>query len=64
MREGETVELSVGVKVRYGSQKVPIFETRYRATVILRSVFVSVPFYNFPCFYCGVSILKVRRKER
>ena len=45
-------------------KKFPFFETRYRATVILRSVFVSVPFYNFPCFYCCVSILKVRRKER
>ena len=50
--------------VRYGSQKVLVFETRYRATVFLRSVFISVPFYNFPCFYCCVSILKVRRKER
>ena len=42
----------------------PFFETRYRATVILRSVFISVPFYNFPCFYCCVSILKVWCKER
>ena len=51
--------------VQYGSQKSsPFFETRYRATVILRSVFISVPFDNFPCFYCCVSILKVRRKER
>ena len=32
--------------------------------VILRSVFVSVPFDNFPWFYCCVSILKVRCKER
>ena len=31
--------------------------------VILRSVFVSVPFHNFPCFYSCVSILKVLRKE-
>ena len=46
------------------TKKFPFFETRYRATVILRSVFVSVPFYNFPCFYCCVSILKVWRKER
>ena len=45
------------------TKKFPFFETRYRATVILRSVFVSVPFYNFPCFYCCVSILKVRREE-
>ena len=51
--------------IRYGSQKSSLFfETRYRATVILRSVFVSVPFYNFPCFYCCVSILKVQREER
>ena len=47
-----------------GHKKFPFFETRYRATVILRSVFVSVPFYNCPSFYCCVSILKVRRKER
>ena len=47
-----------------GHRKFPFFKTRYRATVILRSVFVSVPFYNFPCFYCCVSISKVRRKER
>ena len=46
------------------TKKFPFFETRYRATVILRSVFVSVPFYNCPCFYCCVSILKVWRKER
>ena len=46
------------------TKKFPFFETRYRATVILRSVFVSVPFYNFPCFYCCVSIFKVRREER
>ena len=46
------------------TKKLPFFETRYRATVILRSVFVSVPFYNLPCFYCCVSILKVRRKQR
>ena len=45
------------------TKKFPFFETCYRATVILRSVFVSVPFYNFPCFYCCVSILKVRCKE-
>ena len=38
------------------TKKFPFFETRYRATVILRSVFVSVPFYNCPCFYCCVSI--------
>ena len=48
----------------WATKKFPFFETRYRAMVILRSVFVSVPFYNFPCFYCCVSILKVRRKER
>ena len=47
-----------------GHKKFPFFETRYRATVILRSVFVSVPFYKFPCFYCCVNILKVRREER
>ena len=47
-----------------GHKKFPFFETRYRATVILRSVFIFVPFYNFPCFYCCVSILKVRCKER
>ena len=46
------------------TKKFPFFETRYHATVILHSVFISVPFYNFPCFYCCVSILKVRRKER
>ena len=46
------------------TKKFPFFETRYRAMVILRSVFVSVLFYNFPCFYCCVSILKVRRKEQ
>ena len=46
------------------TKKFPFFETRYRATVILHSVFVSVPFYNFPCFYCCVSVLKVQRKER
>ena len=51
--------------IQYGSQKVPFFfETCYRATVILRSVFVSVLFYNFRWFYCCVSILKVRRKEQ
>ena len=44
------------------TKKFPFFETRH-ATVILHSMFVSVPFYNFPCFYCCVSILKVRRKE-
>ena len=42
----------------------PFFQTRYSATLILRSVFVSVPFYNFPCFYCWVSIFKLRCKER
>ena len=47
-----------------GHKKVPFFETCYRAMVILRFMFVSVPFYNFPCFYCCVSILKVQRKER
>ena len=46
------------------TKKFPFFETRYRAPVILHSVFVSIPFDNFPCFYCWVSILKVRRKER
>ena len=46
------------------TKKFTFFETLYRATVILRSVFISVPFYNYPCFYCCVSILKVRRKER
>ena len=46
------------------TKKFPFFEIRYRAMVILLSVFISVPFYNFPCFYCCVSILKVRRKER
>ena len=46
------------------TKKFPLFETRYCAMVILRSVFVSVPFYNFQCFYCCVSILKVRSKER
>ena len=40
----------------WATKKFPFFETRYRAMVILRSVFVSVPFYNFPCFYCCVSI--------
>ena len=35
------------VHVQYGSQKkFPFFETRYHATVILCSVFISVPFYN------------------
>ena len=47
-----------------GHKKFLFFETRYRATVILHSMFVFVPFYNFLCFYCCVSILKVRRKER
>ena len=47
-----------------GHQKVPIFRNALPCTVILRYVFISVPFYNFPCFYCCVSILKVRRKER
>ena len=57
---------SVRTMVTYGMghKKFPFFKTRYRATVILRSVFVSVLFYNFPCFYCCVSILKLRRKER
>ena len=32
--------------------------------VILHSMFVSVPSYNFPCFYCCGSISKVWRKER
>ena len=47
-----------------GHKKFPFFETRYHATVILHSVFISVPFYNFLCFYCCVSIFKVRRKEQ
>ena len=46
------------------TKKFPFFQTRYRAKVILHSVFVSVLFYNFPCFYCCVSILKERCKER
>ena len=32
------------------TKKFPFFETRYHAMVILRSVFVSVPFCNFPFF--------------
>ena len=56
--------MKYGICTVWVTKKFPFFETRYRATVILRSVFVSVPFYNFPCFYCCVSILKVRRKER
>ena len=48
----------------WATKKFLFFETRYLATVILRSVFVSVPFYNFPCFYYCVSIFKVRLKER
>ena len=55
-----------GMVIAYsmGHKKFSFFEIRYRVTVILHSVFVSVPFYNCPCFYCCVSILKVWRKER
>ena len=44
----------IGTYRVWATKKFPFFEARYRATVILRSV--SVPFYNFPCFYCCVSI--------
>ena len=33
-----------------GHKKFPFFETRYRATVILRSVFISIPFTIFRVF--------------
>ena len=59
-----TIQSTVLHSTVWVTKKFPFFETRYRATVILRSVFVSVPFYNFPCFYCCVSILKVQREER
>ena len=65
-RGGLSLHLSKALHYRYGMgyKKFPFLETRYLATVILCSVFVSVLFYNFPCFYCCVSILKVRHKER
>ena len=59
-----TVDGMVIAHTVWVTKKFLFFETRYRATVILRSVFVSVPFHNCPCFYCCVSILKVCSKER
>ena len=48
-----------------GHKKVPVFRNTLpcNGNFAFRVRF-PVPFYNFPCFYCCVSILKVRRKER
>ena len=56
--------LDIHLRTVWVTKKFPCFVTRYRATVILRSVFIPVPFYNFLCFYCCFSVLKVWRKER
>ena len=54
-----------GVWYSMGHKKVPVFRNTLpcNGNFAFRVRF-PVPFYNFPCFYCCVSILKVRRKER
>ena len=47
-----------------GHKKVPVFRNTLTCNGKFAFVFASVPFYNFPCFYCCVSILKAQCKER
>ena len=47
-----------------GHKKVPVFLNTLPCNGKFAFVFVSVAFYNLPCFYCCVSILKARREER
>ena len=46
------------------TKKFPFFLNTLPYNGKFAFVFVSVAFYNLPCFYCCVSILKARREER